>query len=39
VCVALCAALDEEQAPGRAAAFLREWVESGMIVGMHACEE
>jgi hypothetical protein len=39
VCVALCAALDEEQAPGRAAAFLREWVESGMIVGMHACKE
>src|ERR1700722_7572830 len=39
VCVALCAALDEEQAPARAAAFLREWVESGMIVGMHACEE
>jgi hypothetical protein len=39
VCVALCAALDEEQAPGRAAAFLREWVESGMVVGMHACKE
>jgi len=38
VCVALCAALDEEQAPGRAAAFLREWVESGMIVGMHAAK-
>jgi hypothetical protein len=39
VCVALCAALDTEQAPGRAAAFLREWVESGMVVGMRACEE
>jgi hypothetical protein len=39
ICVALSAALDEEQAPGRAAAFLREWVEAGMIVGMRACEE
>jgi hypothetical protein len=39
VCEALCVALDEEQAPGRAAAFLREWVESGMIVGMRACKE
>jgi hypothetical protein len=39
VCIALCAALDEEQAPGRAAAYLREWVESGMIVGMHVCKE
>jgi hypothetical protein len=39
LCDAMCAALDAEQAPGRAAAFLREWVESGMIVGMHACEE
>jgi hypothetical protein len=39
ICVTLCTALDEEQAPGRAAAFLREWVESGMIVGMRACEE
>jgi len=39
VCVALSAALDEAQAPGRAAAFLREWVESGMIVGTHAGEE
>jgi hypothetical protein len=39
ICVALCAALDAEQAPGRAAAFLREWVESGMIVGMRACKE
>jgi hypothetical protein len=39
VCTALCTALDEEQAPGQAAAFLREWVESGMIVGMRACEE
>lgn len=39
VCVALCAALDEAQAPGRAAAFLREWVEAGMIVGTRGCEE
>jgi len=39
LCVALCSALDEAQAPARAAAYLREWVESGMIVGMRACEE
>jgi len=39
LCEALCAALDEEQAPGQAAAFLREWVESGMIVGTRACKE
>jgi hypothetical protein len=39
VCETLCVALDEEQAPGRAAALLREWVESGMIVGMRACKE
>jgi hypothetical protein len=39
VCVALSAALDETQAPARAAAFLREWVESGMIVGIRTCEE
>lgn len=39
VCVALCTALDEEQAPAQAAAFLREWVHSGMIVGTRACEE
>jgi hypothetical protein len=39
VCVALCEALDETQAPARAAAFLREWVESGIVVGMRACEE
>jgi hypothetical protein len=39
VCVALCTALDEAQAPAQAAAFLREWIESGMIVGTRACEE
>jgi hypothetical protein len=39
LCVELCGALDETQAPARAAAFLREWVESGIIVGMRACEE
>jgi len=39
ICVALCTALDEEEAPARAAAFLREWVESGMIVGMRTCRE
>jgi hypothetical protein len=39
ICVALCTALGESQAPARAAAFLREWVESGMIVGMRCSEE
>jgi hypothetical protein len=39
LCVRLCAALEEREAPARAAAFLREWVESGMIVGLRACEE
>jgi hypothetical protein len=39
VCDGLCMALNEEQAPAEAAAFLREWVHSGMIVGTHACEE
>jgi hypothetical protein len=39
LCVTLCAALGESEAPARAAAFLREWVEAGMIVGMRACEE
>jgi hypothetical protein len=39
VCEELCVALDAEHAPGQAAAFLREWVESGIIVGTRACEE
>jgi hypothetical protein len=39
VCVALCASCSEEEAPARAAGYLREWVESGMIVGTRACEE
>jgi hypothetical protein len=39
VCLALSSALDETQAPSRAAAFLREWVESGLIVGIRTCEE
>lgn len=39
ICVALCTALDAAQAPPQAAAFLREWVESGLIVGTRACEE
>ena len=39
ICLTLATALDEAQAPGRAAAFLREWVESGMIVGMRTCKE
>jgi hypothetical protein len=38
LCVGLCASLSEEEAPGRAAAFLREWVESGLIVGTRAHE-
>lgn len=36
-CEALAAALDATQAAPRAAGFLREWVESGLIVGIHAC--
>jgi hypothetical protein len=32
LCVLLCAHLDEQQAPRHAAAFLRGWVESGLIV-------
>ena len=39
LCVALCTSGSEEQAPARAAGYLREWVESGMIVGTRACEE
>jgi len=39
LCVALCASASEAQAPARAAGFLREWVESGMIVGTRAGEE
>lgn len=38
LCVALCASAAED-APARAAGYLREWVESGMIVGTRACEE
>jgi hypothetical protein len=38
LCVALCTALDEAQSPPRAAAFLREWVDSGLIVGTRARE-
>jgi hypothetical protein len=39
LCDELAAALDATQAAPRAAAFLREWVESGLIVGTNACEE
>jgi hypothetical protein len=39
LCVALCTSGSEAQAPARAAGYLREWVESGMIVGTRACEE
>ena len=39
LCDALAAALDASEAPPRAAALLREWVESGLIVGIAACEE
>jgi hypothetical protein len=39
LCVTLCAACSEAAAPARAAGYLREWVESGMIIGTHACEE
>ena len=39
ICVALCASAGEAQAPARAAALLREWVESGMIIGTRVREE
>jgi hypothetical protein len=39
LCEALSVALDATQAPPRAAAFLREWVQSGLIVGIRACKE
>jgi hypothetical protein len=32
LCIALCSHCTEEEAPARAAGFLREWVESGLIV-------
>jgi hypothetical protein len=32
LCTALCSHCTEEEAPARAAGFLREWVESGLIV-------
>ncbi len=39
LCDELATALDANEAPPRAAALLREWVESGLIVGIAACEE
>jgi hypothetical protein len=33
LCVALCEHLDEAEAPGHAAGFLRGWVQSALIVG------
>jgi hypothetical protein len=39
LCETLSAALDATQAPSRAAGFLREWVQSGLIVGIGACKE
>jgi hypothetical protein len=39
LCIALCASGGEEAAPARAAGYLREWVESAMIVGTRAREE
>jgi hypothetical protein len=38
LCVALCATCSDEEAPARAAGFLREWVESGLVVGTQARE-
>jgi hypothetical protein len=35
LCAVLSATLGEEEAPARAAAFLREWVESGLITAVH----
>jgi hypothetical protein len=34
LCVALCEHLDETEAAGQAAGFLRGWVQSGLIVGV-----
>lgn len=34
LCVLLCAQMQEQEASARAAAFLRDWVQSGLIVGM-----
>jgi hypothetical protein len=39
LCDALCASTNEAQAPAMAAAYLRNWVESGMIIGTCASEE
>lgn len=39
LCDELASALDATQAASRAAAFLREWVHSGLIVGIHGCKE
>ena len=39
LCVLLCASCGEEDAPARAAGYLREWVESGLIVGTSCREE
>jgi hypothetical protein len=39
VCVRLCAPYGEAAAPAHAAGYLREWVESGMIVGTQAAQE
>jgi len=36
LCVALCEHLDEAEAPGHAAGFLRGWVEAGLIVAIRA---
>jgi hypothetical protein len=34
ICLSLCAHFDEQDAPGRAAAYLSDWVRSGLIVGL-----
>jgi hypothetical protein len=39
LCVLLCASFGEDEAPARAAGYLREWVESGLIVGTSCREE
>ena len=38
LCVALCASCGEQAAPAHAAGFLREWVESGLVIGTQARE-
>jgi len=35
LCIKLCDGLDEHEASARAAGFLRGWVQSGLIAGMH----